>query len=90
MLVEKFGTRNWTEISKYMLGRTAKQCREKWLFDLSPDVQPNRKWTKEEDDEILRLQKIFGNKWRKYEKYFEGRSQNAIKNHYNSSIKPKM
>lgn len=45
ILVEKFGNKKWTEISKFMVGRTAKQCREKWLFKISGDVEPRKKWT---------------------------------------------
>ena len=54
--------RCWTEISKLMTGRNPKQCRERWTEYIDPALDRGR-FTKEEDEIILREQKIVGHRW---------------------------
>ena len=62
---EKSLTRiNWSEISHQMENRSAKQCRERYINSLKPDAKKGQ-WTAEEDDNIIRMQAIFGNQWSK-------------------------
>eukprot|EP00184_Porphyridium_aerugineum_P007931 CAMPEP_0184692012 /NCGR_PEP_ID=MMETSP0313-20130426/663_1 /TAXON_ID=2792 /ORGANISM="Porphyridium aerugineum, Strain SAG 1380-2" /LENGTH=615 /DNA_ID=CAMNT_0027149807 /DNA_START=301 /DNA_END=2148 /DNA_ORIENTATION=+ len=87
-LVEQRGTRNWTLIASQMVGRTGKQCRERWMNQLDPSVHKGN-WTQEEDELLVRLHAEFGNSWAMIARYLPGRSDNIIKNHWNSTIKRK-
>ena len=76
----------WKSICKDFKTKNYKQCREHYFNKLRDGLQFG-KWTKEDDEKIVRLQKIHGNKWSLISKQFEGRSSNAIKNRYFGHIK---
>ena len=82
-LVEKFGPKKWSTIASYINGRIGKQCRERWLNHLSPAVSKDV-WTEEEDEILINAQIQMGNKWSYISKLLPGRSENAVKNRYNS------
>ncbi|VVA19439.1 PREDICTED: myb-related [Prunus dulcis] len=88
-LVAKQGNKKWSEIAKSLPGRIGKQCRERWHNHLNPDIKRTA-WTKAEELTLIEAHKIYGNKWAEIAKFLNGRSENSIKNHWNSSVKKKL
>jgi hypothetical protein len=87
--VTQNGPKNWTALAATMHGRVGKQCRERWVNSLDPDLvrQP---WTEDEDRILIEHQRQWGNKWAKIAGLLPGRTDNSVKNRWNSSLKRKL
>lgn len=85
--VTKHGEGNWNAIQKHTgLARCGKSCRLRWANHLRPDLKKGA-FTLEEENVIIELHAKMGNKWAKMAAELPGRTDNEIKNYWNTRIK---
>jgi hypothetical protein len=87
--VETHGDKDWAKLALLLEGRTGKQCRERYRNNL--DASVNRcPWTPEEDGMLAQVHERFGNAWTKVAQFFPGRTDNGVKNRWNSTVKKRI
>ncbi|XP_038878481.1 transcription factor MYB3-like [Benincasa hispida] len=84
------GAKRWKSIAaKAGLNRCGKSCRLRWLNYLRPNIKRGN-ISDQEEDLILRLHKLLGNRWSLIAGRLPGRTDNEIKNYWNSHLSKKM
>ncbi|OAY31554.1 transcription factor MYB1 [Manihot esculenta] len=83
------GPGKWERLAKELgLNRCGKSCRLRWLNYLRPGIKRGN-FSKDEEDLITRLHKLLGNKWSQIAGRLPGRTDNKIKNHWNTYLAKK-
>ena len=88
--VRVHGSSNWVLVASELAdwNRTGKQCRERWLNHLAPEVQ-HGVWSADEDLRLLQAVAEHGSQWTRISLQFPGRSPNALKNRWRTLTDPR-
>lgn len=87
--VTRHGEKRWRIVPKLGgLNRCGKSCRLRWLNYLKPGIKRGN-ISREEEDLIIRLHNLIGNRWALIARRLSGRTDNEIKNHWNTHLKNK-
>ncbi|KAK8559130.1 hypothetical protein V6N13_098723 [Hibiscus sabdariffa] len=87
--VETHGEGNWATVSKRSgLKRGGKSCRLRWKNYLRPNIKRGE-MSKEEEDLIIRMHNLLGNRWSLIAGRLPGRTDNEVKNYWNTHLNKK-
>ncbi|KAJ4778019.1 myb domain protein 63 [Rhynchospora pubera] len=88
--IKKYGHANWRALPKKAgLLRCGKSCRLRWINYLRPDIKRGN-FSEEEEETIIKLHTLLGNKWSRIASQLPGRTDNEIKNVWNTYLKKKL
>nr|AQP25673.1 MYB transcription factor [Allium cepa] len=88
--IKAHGEGCWRSLPKAAgLLRCGKSCRLRWINYLRPDLKRGN-FTEDEDDLIIKLHSLLGNKWSLIAGRLPGRTDNEIKNYWNTHIRRKL
>ncbi|KAK1305039.1 hypothetical protein QJS10_CPB11g01555 [Acorus calamus] len=88
--IQQHGHANWRALPKQAgLLRCGKSCRLRWINYLRPDIKRGN-FTQDEEETIIRLHHLLGNKWSKIASHLPGRTDNEIKNIWNIHLKKRI
>ncbi|PON88625.1 MYB transcription factor [Trema orientale] len=88
--IQKHGPGNWRNLPKNAgLQRCGKSCRLRWTNYLRPDIKRGR-FSFEEEETIIQLHSVLGNKWSAIAARLPGRTDNEIKNYWNTHIRKRL
>jgi len=83
LVADQGAAANWSAIAVHMPGKKSKQCRERYHNHLASGVRKGD-WSKEEEARLFELQAEYGNAWAKIAACMPGRTDNSVKNRFNS------
>ncbi|KAJ0261740.1 Transcription factor MYB82 [Hirschfeldia incana] len=87
--VESRGEGNWADISRRSgLKRSGKSCRLRWKNYLRPNIKRGG-MSPQEQDLIIRMHKLLGNRWSLIAGRLPGRTDNEVKNYWNTHLNKK-
>ncbi|KAK8478845.1 hypothetical protein V6N13_101138 [Hibiscus sabdariffa] len=88
--VQIHGAGKWRNLPKNAgLQRCGKSCRLRWTNYLRPDIKRGR-FSFEEEETIIQLHSVLGNKWSAIAGRLPGRTDNEIKNYWNTRIRRRL
>ncbi|XP_041020629.1 transcription factor MYB15-like [Juglans microcarpa x Juglans regia] len=88
--VQLYGHENWRALPKQAgLLRCGKSCRLRWKNYLRPDIKRGN-FSKQEEEAIIKLHQLLGNRWSAIATRLPGRTDNEIKNFWNSQLKKRL
>ncbi|XP_074571855.1 transcription factor MYB74-like [Curcuma longa] len=88
--IAKYGHGCWSSVPKQAgLQRCGKSCRLRWINYLRPDLKRGT-FSEEEEALIVDLHALMGNRWSQIAARLPGRTDNEIKNFWNSCLKKKL
>nr|QCH41129.1 MYB transcription factor 17 [Dimocarpus longan] len=88
--ITKYGHGCWSSVPKQAgLQRCGKSCRLRWINYLRPDLKRGT-FSQQEENLIIELHAVLGNRWSQIAAQLPGRTDNEIKNLWNSCLKKKL
>ncbi|XP_042507806.1 transcription factor MYB41-like [Macadamia integrifolia] len=88
--IQKHGHGSWRALPKLAgLNRCGKSCRLRWTNYLRPDIKRG-KFSEDEERTIIQLHSVLGNKWSAIATHLPGRTDNEIKNFWNTHLRKKL
>ncbi|GMI99999.1 myb domain protein 96, MYB DOMAIN PROTEIN 96 [Hibiscus trionum] len=88
--IQEHGPGNWRSVpTNTGLLRCSKSCRLRWTNYLRPGIKRGN-FTEQEEKMIIHLQALLGNRWAAIASYLPQRTDNDIKNYWNTHLKKKL
>ncbi|KAF7819705.1 myb-related protein 306-like isoform X1 [Senna tora] len=88
--IQQHGPSNWRAVpTNTGLSRCSKSCRLRWTNYLKPGIKRGN-FTDQEEKMIIHLQALLGNRWAAIASYLPQRTDNDIKNYWNTHLKKKL